>query len=93
MANDPTVMCPNCGEEIKKRAKVCPHCGADEETGWSDGTYLDGIDLPGDSDYEEIRRNEFDPAWPASRFNRRWVIITAVIILGVFLLGALSLLR
>jgi len=27
-------VCPFCGEMISDRAKACPHCGSDEQTGW-----------------------------------------------------------
>lgn len=36
--------CPHCGAELKVGAKVCHNCGSDEDTGWSDMTYLDGAD-------------------------------------------------
>ncbi|MDR3012640.1 MAG: hypothetical protein LBU70_05445 [Chitinispirillales bacterium] len=53
-------VCPNCGEQAPGNARACPTCGSDEQTGWSESTYLDGIDLPfEDDDYEEIRAKEF----------------------------------
>ena len=51
--------CPLCGGEVDSKARACPHCGSDEKTGWSESTYLDGIDLYDDSDYEETIRREF----------------------------------
>ena len=59
MQSDDMAPCPHCGEEIHKNVKACPHCGSDEMTGWSENKYLDGIDLPEEVDYEEIRQNEF----------------------------------
>lgn len=47
------VACPHCGEKIKKDAAACRHCGSDDRTGWSEATYLDGIDLPEAEDYED----------------------------------------
>jgi hypothetical protein len=39
-------ICPNCGAEVSIKALACPECGADEDTGWSEDTMYDGIDLP-----------------------------------------------
>jgi hypothetical protein len=52
MADD-WVACPHCGERIKRNAKACRHCGSDDSTGWSEATYLDGIDLPEADDYAD----------------------------------------
>lgn len=39
--------CPVCGEPVPPKAKACPHCGADERSGWNeDDTRYDGLDLP-----------------------------------------------
>ncbi len=41
-------------------SKACPHCGSDENTGWSEDRYLDGIDLPEEDDsYQQMREREF----------------------------------
>ena len=53
MTNSDWVACPHCGEEIKRNAKVCRHCGSDDRTGWSQDTYLDGVDLPEEGEYED----------------------------------------
>lgn len=47
------VACPHCGEKIRRDAVSCRHCGSDDRTGWSEATYLDGLDLPEEGDYEE----------------------------------------
>ncbi|MFP4163049.1 MAG: zinc ribbon domain-containing protein [Chitinispirillaceae bacterium] len=57
MAED--YVCPCCGGPISANARFCRHCGADERTGWSDQTYMDGIDLPDEDEYEELREREF----------------------------------
>lgn len=41
-----TFECPNCGAEVRQGARSCPECGADDETGWSEDTMYDGLDLP-----------------------------------------------
>ncbi|HEX3020116.1 MAG TPA: hypothetical protein VHP36_07425, partial [Chitinispirillaceae bacterium] len=52
-------VCSYCGGQMDIKAKACPHCGSDENTGWSDKTYLDGIDFLDEDQYEEIRKQEF----------------------------------
>ena len=42
----PPAECANCGTKIPPRAKACPNCGADERTGWREGSVYDGLDLP-----------------------------------------------
>lgn len=51
--------CPFCGEPVSRNAKACRHCGSDDSTGWSDNTYLDGIDIPDEIGYDELLENEF----------------------------------
>lgn len=56
----PPETCPNCGSEVPRRAKACPECGADEETGWKDEAVVQRLGLPDDSfDYDEFVREEF----------------------------------
>jgi hypothetical protein len=92
MPHDETFVCPHCGEAIDRRAKACPRCGSDEETGWSDKVYLDGIDLSDGDDYEEIRQSEFEESRP-SWTNKAWVAVTAAVVVGLFLLGVFAALR
>ena len=42
--------CPNCGEVVPGNAMACPECGADEQTGWSQDTAYDELDLPNAED-------------------------------------------
>ena len=52
----PPEECGNCGATIPPTARACPECGADERTGWRDGSVYDGLDLPDDAfDDEEPR--------------------------------------
>ncbi|MBN1306770.1 MAG: hypothetical protein JXA18_02555 [Chitinispirillaceae bacterium] len=82
-----TVNCPYCGETIPRNAAACPQCGSDERTGWSEGTYLDGIDLGDNVDYEVLHRNEFSSGHrtrvPLGR------IITAAVLLLIFIAALL----
>ena len=81
-----TFICPNCGLDVPIKAKACPHCGSDENTGWSDKTYLDGLDLYDESDYEDTIRKEFDP--PIKSLNAKGLVF---VIIALFLLTILIL--
>jgi hypothetical protein len=84
------VVCPFCGATIPASAKACPACGSDERTGWSEDTYLDGIDLPTDDTYEELVQKEFGgPAQKKSRGVKGWVYLAAIGVLLLMLLGVL----
>ncbi len=76
--------CPYCGGPIDKNAKSCRHCGSDELTGWSQDTYLDGIDLPDMDDYEELKEKEFGSS------RRKKISIQTIV--GAVVLAAMILL-
>lgn len=76
--------CNNCGEEVSLKAKVCPHCGADDETAWKDGinSHLVAED---DFDYDEVVAREVHGR-PAKSGTKWWVIALAILLLGLALL-------
>jgi hypothetical protein len=78
--------CPHCGAELPAGARVCPECGSDETTGWSEAASDQALGLPDDSfDYDEFTRREFGPKTPPpSRFRWFWWIV------AVLLLAALA---
>ncbi len=86
---DDMVACPNCGEQIKRNAAACPHCGSDERTGWSDATYMDGIDLLDDVDYDSMVESEFGGGGGAKPRVTLLYAIVAVAILALFVVGIL----
>jgi hypothetical protein len=90
MKTNATFVCPVCGGEVNRGAHACPNCGADERTGWSDRTYLDGIDLGDDVDYDELLENEFPRQRPSRRKKISWVVIVAAILLLLSLAGLLK---
>ena len=56
----PPEICPQCGAMVPRKARACPDCGADDETGWSDRATSQRLDLPDDEfDYDEFVRSEF----------------------------------
>jgi hypothetical protein len=60
--------CPNCGAEVPPKARACPECGADEQTGWSEAARSDGLGLPDESfDYQDFVKREFGGKSPVPR--------------------------
>jgi hypothetical protein len=92
MPREETCSCPHCGEDILRSARACPHCGSDDTTGWSDDTYLDGIDLPEDDEYKEIQEREFG-GHSSGGTGRMWIAVTAFIVIIVFAAGIIAVLR
>jgi RNA polymerase subunit RPABC4/transcription elongation factor Spt4 len=88
MKSNATFVCPNCGAILPANAKACPECGSDENTGWSENTYMDGIDLPFDDDeYEEIRAKEFPNAGKKFGINVNWKMAIGVLVVAAMLLA------
>ncbi len=73
--------CPNCGGTVPARAAACPHCGSDEQTGWSEGTYLDGIDIDDDFDYEEALSGEFKQDRLEKKHPGRLIVVALLLLL------------
>jgi len=45
---------------VPPRAKACPECGSDEETGWSERATADRLGMPAaEFDYQEFVKEEF----------------------------------
>lgn len=84
---DDYFVCPNCGAEVPVKAKCCPECGSDENTGWSEDTYLDGVTLPGEDDGE----HEGKPTGPLDKSRPMWIVVAIVLlaIAALFLVGIL----
>jgi hypothetical protein len=79
-----TFSCPNCGAEVRRGARSCPECGADDETGWSEDTMYDGLDLP-DPGYGE---EEPGRARPGGRLFKV-VAIVLLALIALLLIGKL----
>ena len=81
--------CANRGTALKRDAKACPECGADERSGWRAESVYDGLDLPEDAfsaddekrDRKQSQRRVNGVAW-------YWWCVGLVIVL-VFALGVL----
>jgi uncharacterized membrane protein YvbJ len=79
-------VCPNCGALVPRKAKCCPECGADEETGWSESAQAANLGIPDDQfDYDEFVKEEFGHRPKPGGIHWVWWI-TALILLLIFLL-------
>jgi hypothetical protein len=54
--------CAQCGGDMPRRAKACPHCGADERTGWRESSVYDGMEFPDDERDERIAEADAEAA-------------------------------
>jgi uncharacterized membrane protein YvbJ len=83
----PRETCPNCHAELPPRARACPECGADEQTGWSEKARSDDLGIPDDSfDYDEFIDREFQGKAPKRKMQIFWTAV-AVLVLILFILG------
>jgi hypothetical protein len=80
-------ICPNCGAEVPPRARACPECGADEQTGWSDQAQAERLGVPDDEfDYDEFVKAEFGQGKKIRPRGISWLWwLVAVILLIIFL--------
>ena len=79
-------ICPNCGAEVPRKARACPECGADEETGWSEAARTDGLDLPDENfDYDDFVKREFGDRKPFPRGVHWFWWVVAIVVVVVFL--------
>jgi len=77
MTDQDWFVCPNCGEVLVGDPDACKRCGSDKETGWSEATIYDEIELSSDFDYEEYLQDEFGPG-SGARGRSRWVLIVVL---------------
>jgi uncharacterized membrane protein YvbJ len=78
--------CPNCGAELEPNAKVCPECGSDERTGWSEDAKSDGLDLPDETfDYQKFLQREFEgkTTAPRRRLQAFWCLVAVLVLLAL----------
>ena len=83
----PPEICPNCGAEVPDRAKACPECGADEQTGWSETAQAQRLGLPEDDfNYDEFVKGEFGSKDGLPPRGIRWLWwVVALLLLAVFI--------
>jgi len=76
-----TFPCPNCGLDVPQKAKACPHCGSDENTGWSDRTYLDGLGIYDEEDYQNTLYREGLVPKPKSGKGKLFTILVIILLI------------
>lgn len=81
----PPETCPNCGAEVPPDAKVCPECGSDEQTGWSEQARYDALDLPDAGfDHADFVAREFGDKSPVPRgVHWFWWLVAAALSAGL----------
>lgn len=80
-------VCPVCGEDVPPRARACPECGADHNSGWRLDADAAGLDLPDEEfDYDEFVAREFGDGGRPPGIKPIWWI-TAIVLLVAMLAG------
>ena len=81
----PPETCPNCGAGVPPKARACPECGADEQTGWSEVARTGGLDLPDENfDYDDFVKREFGDKSPVPRgIHWFWWVIAVLVAAGL----------
>jgi hypothetical protein len=75
-----TFICPICGTEVDLDAVVCPECGSDDETGWSEDTAYDGLYLYDDEVDSTPGHNSESRPW-----LNYFIVLIIIITLSAFL--------
>jgi hypothetical protein len=79
-------VCPNCGADVPSRARSCPECGSDEDTGWSDEAAYDGVGLPDEFDYDQFVEREFGEKGPIPQgVHWFWWAVSVVLLIAVIM--------
>jgi hypothetical protein len=80
-------VCPVCGEDVPPRARACPECGADHNSGWRLDADGGGLDLPDEEfDYDEFVAREFGEGVRPAGIKPIWWV-TAIVVLLAMLAG------
>lgn len=79
----PPDYCPNCGTDVPDDARVCPECGADEDTGWSDKAHTERLGIPDeDFNYDRFVEEEFGEQKPKnSPAQWLWKVVAVILLI------------
>jgi hypothetical protein len=82
-------VCPNCGATVPSKARACPECGSDADTGWSEAAESSGLNLPDtEFDYNEFVKEEFGDAAAKPRGIAWGWWLVGIVVLAMLLLLA-----
>lgn len=81
-------VCPVCGAEVPEKARACPDCGADHQTGWNEEAAAgDGLDLPDQEfDYDAFVKREFGGVRKPASAKQVWLVALSVAVIFIGLL-------
>ena len=83
----PPPLCPHCGARIPARARCCPACGSDDQTGCSEETNTGELGLPDEAfNYEEFVQEEFGGGRRVKPKGIHWFWWLTALILVILLL-------
>ena len=79
-------LCPGCGGEVPAKARACPHCGSDENTGWSETAYLSelGVDPYDEDDYQETLQRELGLRSRGQKIRNIAFTFLAILVISLF---------
>jgi hypothetical protein len=80
------MICPHCGAEVPAKARACPECGSDEQTGWAEDAATGTLDLPDDQfDYQDYLKREFGQPSPVPAGIHWFWWVVGLALVGVFI--------
>ena len=84
-------ICPICGAEVPPKAKACPECGADDQTGWAEEADAERLGLPHDNfDYGEFVKREFGGGKDPKPHGIHWFWwVVGILVVAAFVWGLL----
>jgi len=84
-------VCPVCGAAVPPKAKACPACGADDDTGWAEDAGVEQVDLPDeDFNYEEFLKREFGGGKNPKPHGIHWFWwLVGILLVAAFVWGLL----
>ena len=74
-----TFTCPVCGSDVRVDASSCKECGSDAQTGWSEDSLYDDLDLPIAGDEAWAEESSFRER-AARKDTWRWLLFALLVL-------------